>query len=152
MIRVRIPAGALFNSIEIRVFVKPEEDLEVVKKSFLSLLPFNLDKMSLSVQKAVTLDKKAMQIIYVVLTKQKHMAAFFENVKKKLSDDDIRQLKFQNNRVDEDCNLFFRLDKSKILNGEYELTDKGDCFHVKIKIATYPKSREKALELVKNSF
>ncbi len=32
------------------------------------------------------------------------------------------------------------------------LTESGDCFHIKINIASFPRKREKALEIIRNLF
>ena len=54
-------------------------------------------------------------------------------------------------RMDESQVLHFRIDKQKALRGEYELWTMGEAIKVKIKIATYPSSREEAIRLFENT-
>jgi len=41
------------------------------------------------------------------------------------------------------------LNKDKFLVDKYELTDAGNCLHIKIAIAAYPNKREVAVEILK---
>ena len=46
-----------------------------------------------------------------------------------------------------------RFDKDELIkNNNLVLTDKGNCFHVKISIAAFPKKRKIALENIHNIF
>jgi RNA binding exosome subunit len=49
-------------------------------------------------------------------------------------------------RIDRHGFLFLRLDKQKLLNGIYEITESGDCFHFKIKLVAFPANDEMYLE------
>jgi RNA binding exosome subunit len=52
-------------------------------------------------------------------------------------------------RMDEDGQFFFRLDKQKAFLKELVLFTGDDCIHVRAKVESYPKRREKALENAK---
>ncbi|MBI4439255.1 hypothetical protein HY640_04950 [Candidatus Woesearchaeota archaeon] len=45
-----------------------------------------------------------------------------------------------------------RLDKERFLKGECVLTDGGSCFHIRISVAAFPKTRERAISSVKVMF
>lgn len=49
-------------------------------------------------------------------------------------------------RVDEDCFIFFRLDKQKAFLGELELTAGDDAIAVRGKVQSYPRKLEVALK------
>ena len=44
--------------------------------------------------------------------------------------------------------FFIRLDKEKLLKEDYEVTDSGECFHIKLHIAAFPSKRAIALEAI----
>ncbi|MFW6450321.1 MAG: RNA-binding domain-containing protein, partial [Nanoarchaeota archaeon] len=54
-------------------------------------------------------------------------------------------------RIDENCKCYIRLDKESLFNGEYKLVFDGNCFHIKISLAVFPKRKKKAEELVKKT-
>ena len=49
-------------------------------------------------------------------------------------------------RMDDDGQFFFRLDKQKAFLEELVISSGDDCIHVRAKVESYPKRREKALE------
>jgi RNA-binding protein len=67
-----------------------------------------------------------------------------------LSKEDLRlMIDTIEQRVDDDCQLFARLDKQKAYLGELVLTRSDDAISVRGKIQTYPKNREVAVKNVK---
>jgi hypothetical protein len=52
-------------------------------------------------------------------------------------------------RMDDDGQFFFRLDKQRAFQEELVLFSGDDCIHVRAKVESYPKRREKALENAK---
>ncbi len=52
-------------------------------------------------------------------------------------------------RMDDDGQFFFRLDKQKAFLEELVVSSGDDCIHVRAKVESYPKRREKALENAK---
>jgi len=48
-------------------------------------------------------------------------------------------------RVDDECNLHFRLDKQAAYQGLARLTDSGDAIMVSAHLESYPARRERAL-------
>ena len=51
-------------------------------------------------------------------------------------------------RVDDDCNLYLRLDKQEALLGSLKMTTSDDAIAVRAKIESYPKKRETAMKSV----
>ena len=51
-------------------------------------------------------------------------------------------------RVDDDCNLYLRLDKQEALLGILRMTTSDDAIAVRAKIESYPKKRETAMKSV----
>lgn len=144
----------LANNIKVSVFVKTTDDEAAVKKHLLGLVPFDFEEEKLVLQrnKATGFNQREIIILEVDFQKERLTNKFLEFLKSKFNDQQKESILKQENRLDEECNLFIRLDKAKLLSGEYWITDKGDCYHIRISIAAYPKKREKAKEVVEKIF
>jgi len=144
----------LANNIRVCVFVKPEDDEAAVKEHLLSLFPFDLEHEKIAVlrSKATGFNQREIIILEVELKKEKHTNAFLKSLKQKLNSQQKSVLVKQENRLDDECNFFIRLDKHKLLNDEYWITDSGDCYHVRISIAAFPKNKENARKVVEQVF
>jgi len=142
------------NSIKIKVFIKEGEDEEKVKQSLLSLIPFNIEESQISKKVATAFNESKITIYEVLLEKDKHIKDFLDNLIAKL-DDEIKEriLQQAESRLDKEGNFFLRFKKDKYMNeNELYLTDQGNCFHIKINIAAFPKKREIELEIIRNIF
>ncbi|MCK4348480.1 MAG: hypothetical protein KAW47_07675 [Thermoplasmatales archaeon] len=69
-----------------------------------------------------------------------------QNIFQNLSRRDVEKICEQRDlRLDDHGYFFIRLDKKLLLDGAYKLTEQGDCFHFKIKMAAFPSTRENAM-------
>lgn len=141
------------NSITISVFIK-EDNAEDIKNTFLSLIPFSLEEEKIQLKESTStgLTNNTITVLEVKLEKTRHTKAFITNLKQNLGQEQINLLREQENRLDENCNFFLRLDKQDLLHSKYTLTDEGNCFHIKMSMAAFPKKRENALKVVKEIF
>ena len=139
------------NSIRISVYVKQEEDEEKIKEKLFSLLPFDLEEIKLEQRKTIGFNEKEIKIFEVLLEKNKHIRAFLDNLIKNLSDEAKELiLKQAESRLDDNCNFFLRFSKDKLIKeNDLWLTDQGNCFHIKINIAAFPKKKDIALEIIR---
>lgn len=142
----------LFHNILISVFIKPEEDFDSIKTAFLSLFPFDLEilKIPVNERNASTFNDRTIKIIEVKLEKNRIINEFMNHISEKLNHNDkamlVRQL---DSRIDDELNFFFRLSKKRLLEDNcFVVVDHGNCFHFKCHIATYPKNKDKAKELL----
>jgi RNA binding exosome subunit len=144
----------LANSIKISVFIKPEEDSDALTKAFMKLFPFNLEEEKIIVRtsKATSFSQRQITIREVELSKDKHTNIFLKHLKEKLDEQQRKMLISQEDRLDENLNFFIRLDKESLLHDQYQVTDCGECYHIRISIAAFPRKREAALEVVKRIF
>ncbi len=73
-----------------------------------------------------------------------------ENLAKALSAEQKELLVRQaESRLDKDLYFYIRLDKSKLIEtGKYWITDDGNCYHIKIALAAFPRKRDVAVELL----
>jgi len=80
---------------------------------------------------------------------KKRIDAFFG----RLSNSDIAKiLETLEQRVDEECALFFRLDKQEAYLGRLILAKSEDVISVRAKVECYPRRRESALEQARRYF
>ena len=85
-------------------------------------------------------------ILEAELTKRKDMDGLFDRLGKDVIEwilDEIEE------RIDEDCSFFFRLDKQKAMSGEYVIGSGGDVVSFICKVASYPAKRELAIDVLK---
>lgn len=141
--------------IKLTVFSR-EEEAESILGSLLKFFPFNLEENKTHVKKtkAEGFNKKEMQIFEVALTKQSLANEFLESLTGNLTE--IQRgilLKQSESRLDNNLDFFIRFDRdSWIKEKKLLFTDSGDCFHLKISIAAFPKKREVALKVVNDLF
>jgi len=138
------------------VFCKPEDDAGLVTEKLLFLVPldFKKEKIELKRTNSTGFNEKKITILEVYLEKESHTNLFLNNLTKNLTDEQKLLIKKQaESRLDDELNFFLRFDKLKLINeGRLWLTDKGDCFHIRIKIAAFPKKKEVALKVVEKIF
>ncbi|MBI2133296.1 hypothetical protein HYU11_01290 [Candidatus Woesearchaeota archaeon] len=143
------------NSIKISVFAKEDENEAAIEEKLRELTSLDLEKEKINVKKqtATGFNEKKIRIMEIVLEKDRHIKAFIgflkENLGEKQKEILLRQ---KESRLDNNLNFFIRLDKEKLLNNEFWITDSGNCFHIKANIAAFPKKKEKAVEIIKSIF
>jgi len=146
----------LAHNICITVFCKPKDNTELIAKKLLLLVPFDNKKEKIELKKtnATGFNEKKITILEIYLEKESHTNLFLKNLAKNLADEQKLLIKRQaESRLDDELNFFLRLDKSKLINeNKLWLTDKGDCYHIRIKIAAFPHKREAALKTVEKIF
>lgn len=147
----------LANIISLRVFINPEENREKIREAFLNLLGWTeqelLDeKIFFKETKAKGFSEKIIIIIEASLEKDRHCNEFLKKLSQNLSKEDKQLLIEQTNRLDQELNFFLRLDKNSLLENKYVLTDSGECFHIKISVAAFPKRPDAAHKVVKMIF
>lgn len=86
-----------------------------------------------------------MTILEARLTKQKQFRQLFEKLGM-----DIRTwlVEDMDNRVDEDCVFYMRLDKQKAVEGVYEIAHHGDVISITGKVQSHPARKEIAVRIM----
>ena len=140
------------HSVTIRVFCGQEENRDEIMGGLKSLIPFDTEKekVTISKQKAFGFNERKIDIFEAILTKNRHVNTFIDSLLPKISGTDkqmlLRQLR---SRIDDEANFFIRFDKESLAKrNDLLVTDSGNCYHVKIKIACFPATKEKAITLV----
>ena len=144
----------LANNINVRVFCKDEEDKPLIIEKLKLLLPFDLENEKIAIEErhAEGFADQKITVIKVTLEKNRHVNAFIENLVAKLGDEKKTLLEQLDSRLDNNLNFFIRLSKEMLLKDKFVVTDSGNCYHIKINIASFPKKREKVIEVLKDLF
>lgn len=146
------------HKIKIKVFSyeKIDEDEKLILGKFLQFFPFNLkdQKIDLKKSEARGFAEKKITIFEVALNKEKHINLFLNNLIQNLDEEQKKLILSQaDSRLDDDIDFFLRFDKDEYLNNnKLKLTDSGNCFHIEMSIAAFPKKREIGLEIVRKVF
>lgn len=143
----------LMHSIMITVFSKPEDDLPTIKEGIISLVPFNLEENKIAINDdCEKFEYRTIHILRITLTKASQINQFIKNFLEKLEPEQKKTLIEQaETRIDEEYNFFIRISKTMWAKHKMmQLTDSGDCYHLKFTLACYPKNRSTALKLVNN--
>lgn len=143
------------HSITLTVFCKEDEGEEKIQAGLKHLVPFPLEEEKVQLQKKIAtgFEEKKITIFTILLEKEKHTNQCLDFLKTQLNPAQRDLLIEQvDSRLDANLNFFLRLDKEKWLEGKPWITDSGNCFHIKISLAAFPKRREKGLALVEKIF
>lgn len=144
------------NNISIRVFCKHEEDKQKIREGLKKIIGITEEQLIKEKQEIKETIAKGFEekiiILEAFLEKNKHTNKILENLKENLTEKDKELLITQDNRLDENLDFYVRLSKPLILEDLYELTDSGECYHIKINIAAFPKNKETTKQKIKEIF
>jgi len=139
----------LVHNIKINVLEKDETHINLIYKSLEQILPLDYKKEKIFIRnnKGESFDHNVIHIISMKIHKKRHNILILQNIFKKLDKKDMELLYEQRKSRLDDCgNFFIRLDKKLLFKNIYKLTEIGDCFHFKIKIAAFPNKRENLMK------
>ncbi|MCK4669568.1 MAG: hypothetical protein KAT43_00070 [Nanoarchaeota archaeon] len=147
-------ADRLVNNIVLSAFCREDEDYEAIKAKVIGFFPFDvMDLKLVAEKKAQGFNEKIIRQIFIALKKQAHIKEFLEILNEKLGDAQRKLLLAQKeSRFSDYFDFFIRLDKKKFMQDKFKLTDSGDCVHVKINIAAFPRKTEVAFKNIEKLF
>ncbi len=130
---------ATFHWLRIETFCYATEKEELVSQTFRDLV--GTDEFQTDVSESE--HGNQMLILQHMATKQREMDEIFSRLGKELLQalsDDLE------NRIDEDCVFYTRLDKQRAVCGEYRVAHHGDVISITGKVASNPARKEVAME------
>jgi RNA binding exosome subunit len=130
---------ATFHWLRIETFCYATEKEDLVSQTFRDLV--GTDEFQTDVSESE--HGNQMLIMQHMVTKQKEMDEIFARLGKGLLQDLMDDLE---NRIDEDCVFYTRLDKQKAVCGEYRVAHHGDVISITGKVASNPARKEVAME------
>jgi len=143
----------LIHNITVTVFEKNENNLSVHSDIFEYLLPVNFEKehIEFSIESVEGLQQKPIFILKLKTNKKKHntliLDKLFSNLDKKAKKSIGSELY---SRLNQEGYFFIRLEKSELIQKKFQLTDSGDCYHFKIKLAAFPANWEQFVNSAKS--
>ena len=142
--------------IKLTVFSHETLDRNKILESLNNFFPFNLkqSKIEIKITNVEGFNGKNIEIFEITLTKNSLIKLFIKSLLDRL-DNQQKELILEQaeSRLDDNLDFFLRFDKNFWMNGQkLVLTDSGNCFHLRINIAAFPKKREAALKIVKEMF
>jgi len=139
------------HSITISVFEKNQQNLDTIKNTISWFLPLEFEKEKITYihEQIPGLQDSPTHIVRVNLSKKKHIELLLQNLLSKLSFEDRQLLYVQReSRLSNEGIFFIRLEKQPLIDHTFLLTDSGDCFHFKIKLAAYPATHSNFLQIL----
>ena len=130
---------ATFHWLRIETFCYATEKEDLVSQTFRDLV--GADEFQTDVSESE--HGNQMLILQHMATKQREMDEIFSRLGKELLQalsDDLE------NRIDEDCVFYTRLDKQRAVCGEYRVAHHGDVISITGKVASNPARKEVAME------
>ena len=139
----------MIHNVSYRTFVYGTEDEEKVITAISYLFSNSLP------EKSINEDHFGNKIIVLTdkITKKRTNKDIIAFLNENLSEEDKNTIKNElNRRMDDKGNLFLRFDKQLAFDEKLKLTYSGNAIHIRIKIASYPVSKENAIEVAKKLF
>jgi len=130
-----------FRGLYARAFAHATEDLEKVKTAMENAL----GPQELKILKTEGVHGNPIVILEAEISDPQEVPRFLS----RLSREDLETiLRTLDNRVDEGCNLFIKLDKQSAFGGLLRLDQGDDVISVRIRVAAFPAKREVAMGLI----
>ncbi len=141
------------HKVKARVFVKSEEDYSLIKEGLLWLMDVNepLEKLKYEEEEVTGLEGESILVINLEIDKNREINDFLKLLKYNLSDEQINYL-LKERKPDEKANFFIRFDKKSVLDKSLELTEDGDCYHIRVSLAAYPSNADTAYGVLEEIF
>ena len=129
---------ATFHWLRIETFCYATEKEDLVSDTFRQIA--GTDEFQIDISESE--HGNQMLILQHMITKQRDMDALFARLGKDLIQNFLDDME---NRIDEDCVFYTRLDKQKAVQGEYAVAHHGDVISITGKVASNPARKEVAV-------
>ncbi len=148
-----MPARNWALHVKVSVFCKPEDDLESVRSALVKLFPFDLagEKIKVEESRAEGFNDRQIRILDVFIKKESLTQVFLKHLMSNLSSDQKEfLLRHVMENMDDRMNFMIDLDKNRLQVGQFWAVQKGPCYHIRVRMAAFPKTREAAAERVRD--
>ena len=129
---------ATFHWLRIETFCYATEKEDLVSETFQQIAGTDEFQMDISESE----HGNQMLILQHMITKQRDMDALFLRLGKDLITNFLDDME---NRIDDDCVFYTRLDKQKAVQGTYAVAHHGDVISITGKVASNPAKKEVAM-------
>ena len=132
----------VFHWVRVQTFCYATEKRELLEETMTELL--GTDEFEEEISEGE--HGNVMTILEARLTKQREFNALFRKLGPEICGrivDDIE------NRIDDDCVFYIRLDKQKAVQGQYEVAHHGDVIAITGKVQAHPAKKDVAVRTLK---
>ena len=132
----------VFHWVRVQTFCYATEKRELLEETMTELL--GTDEFEEEISEGE--HGNVMTILEARLTKQREVNALFRKLGPEICGwivDDIE------NRIDDDCVFYIRLDKQKAVQGQYEVAHHGDVVAITGKVQAHPAKKDVAVRTLK---
>ncbi|MFT4311145.1 MAG: RNA-binding domain-containing protein [Candidatus Woesearchaeota archaeon] len=140
----------MFHNVKIRSFekIQSKEEFALVCEKIIGL---NLKQEKIEVIEDINkgFENKNIYVYTCTITKKRQVKSFIKNLNEAIIDKSFIN---QENRLDDYLRFFLRLDKKALKKEIFELVEHGDCYHITMQVAAYPKKKDVAREVIKEVF
>ncbi|RME78139.1 hypothetical protein D6774_02120 [Candidatus Woesearchaeota archaeon] len=138
----------IFHSVTITVFAD-ETSKDQRKEGLLQLIPF---KAKIEESTATGLEDDTIYIYKVTLKNTSEHRQLFTHLYELLDEEDKNLIDEQlETRIDDTCHFFLRFLAPQWIHSEsLELTEEGNCYHLKALVAAYPARKEQAVQTMRD--
>jgi len=145
------------NKIVLRVFSNPKDDEIAIRTGLFFLSSYTKgelesEKLKVDEIKAKGFNEKTIEILTLELIKDRHCNHFLKFLNENLTNEQRQTLIEQTDRLDDNIDFFIRFEKESLFRKEFKIIESGDCFHVRISLAVFPKNKMSSHKLVKEIF
>ena len=126
-----------FHWLRVQTFCYAPERKELIGETMTELL--GTDEFEVDVSEGE--HGNTMLILSQRLTKQKEFNALFSKLGANIRDAIVEDI---DNRIDEDCVFYIRLDKQKAVQGIYDIAHHGDVISITGKVQSHPARKDVA--------
>ena len=137
----------IFHRLQLEAFCHATEDVAKVKEAVLNVLPSDMmEKAEFTEQKTEGSFGNEILILRLEYEKQGDMRKIIENIRQRIPKDDLSEFDIEEH-VSDDSEVWLLFDKQEAYKGKLSL-DGRDTIQLRGKIATFPASRKKAVEMM----
>lgn len=138
----------LFHRLALEAFCHATEDIEKVKEAMLNLVPFKVEDKDFQIEQFSGSFGNEIICIRLEFVKQAKIRALVEYIKKTMPKEELREFNVDKH-VNESGEFWMRYDKQEAYDGRIVLGSR-DTIQLKGKVAAFPASRKKAVELMQD--
>ncbi len=135
--------ASVFHWIKVKTICYATEDEDILCDMMSELT--GVEELDIDISEG--LHNNPLTVIDAHLTKNKEYARLFDNLGEKIIREILEEIE---NRVDEDCVFYLRLDKQKAVCGSYEITHGGDVISITAKMISHPARQEIAQNVLRD--
>ena len=137
--------ASTFHWVKVKAVCYATEDEDLIHDVMMTLTGAEDDE-SFDVDISEGLHGNPITVIDANLTHNKEYERLFRNIGEEPLKTVLEEIE---QRVDDDCILYMRLDKQKAVQGVYEISHSGDVISITAKIVAHPAKKEIAVENAK---